>query len=109
MAEEKQEQVVEFDPEQLQELMSVPEQLPPIEIDVEDYNQEEFQRGIKDSSYLAGQITALLNAGVSEGFVLDFLLNQATIDHNIKAAEVNKEMNIEIAKNQRITVEKNEL
>ncbi|WP_310877150.1 hypothetical protein [Priestia megaterium] len=109
MAEEKQEQVVEFDTEQLQELMNVSEQLPPIEIQMEDYDQDEFHRGIKDSSYLAGQITALLNAGVSEGFVLDFLLNQATIDHNIRAAEINKEMNIEIAKNQRITVEKNEL
>lgn len=109
MAEEKQEQVVEFDADQLQELMNVSEQLPPIEIDVEDYDQAEFQRGIDDSSYLAGQITALLNAGVSEGFVLDYLLNQATIDHNIKAAEVNKEMNIEIAKNQRIVAEKHEL
>jgi len=109
MAEEKQEQVVELDPEQLQELMGTPDQLPPIEIDMKDYDVEEFQRGIKETSHLVGAITALLNAGVSEGFVLDYLLNQATIEHNLKAAKVNKEMNIEIAKNQRIVAEKNEL
>ncbi len=54
-------------------------------------------------------ITALLNSGVDQNFVLDYLLNKQTIEHNIKTAEINKEMNIEIAKNQRLVAEKHEL
>lgn len=110
MEKQANEQFVEIDAEQLQELMDgSDDKLPPIEIPMEFYDTEEFHKGIKETSYLSGVITALLNTGVSEGFVLDYLLNKETIKHNIKTAEINKEMNIEIAKNQRIVTEKHEL
>jgi hypothetical protein len=106
---EEQEKVLEIDAEQLEEFMNVPENLPPIEIGLEDYDLEEFQRGIKETSHLAGVITALFNTGVSESFILDFLMNKDSIEHSIKVSNINKEMNIEVAKNAKLTQEKYEL
>lgn len=100
------EEMQEYDIEQLQELLGgSDDKLPPITIDLEHYDEEEFHRGIKETSYLSGKITALLNCGLSEQTVLDYLLNEATIDYNLKAANVN----LEIAKIQRATQEKAEL
>ena len=101
------EEMMEFDPEQLQELLggSESEKLPPIVLDVEEYDESEFNRGIKETSYLVGKVTALLNCGLSESTVLDYLLNEATIDYNLKAAGIN----LEIAKIQRATQDKAEL
>lgn len=109
MTEQNNEQVLEIDTEQLQEFMEVSDKLPLIEINLEDYDMDEFQRGISDASYVSGYIVALLNTGLSEAAVMDFLLNQETIKHNLETARINKEMNIEMSKNQRIQVEKNEL
>lgn len=106
------EQVLELDAEQLEEYMSdieIPDKLPPIVLSVEDYDQSEFQRGIDEMSYSAGMITALLNCGVSESFVLDFLLSKDTIAHNIKAAEISKDMHVEVAKTTKGTNDKFEL
>jgi hypothetical protein len=111
MEEQKQEEILEIDADQLEQFMSGSEsdKLPPIEIPFEFYDADEFHKGLKDTSYLAGVITAMLNAGVDQGFVLDYLLNKETIKHNIKAAEVNKEMNIEISKNAKTASDKLEL
>lgn len=110
MTEQNNEEVLEMDVEQLQELIGgSDDKLPLIEIDMEDYKIEEFQRGIHDASYISGYIVALLNTGLSEGALMEFLLNQETIKHNLETARINKEMNVEIAKNQRIVAEKNEL
>jgi hypothetical protein len=109
--EEKKEEILEIDADQLQELMNNADidKLPPIEIGFEDYDVKEFERGLHDTSYLAGCVTALLNAGVSESFVLDYLLNKETIKHNLETARINKEMNIEMSKNQKASQEKYEL
>jgi hypothetical protein len=109
--EEKKEEILEIDADQLQELMNVDDidKLPPIVIPLEDFDAEEFQRGIHETSYVAGQITALFNAGLSESSVLDYLLSTQTIKHNIEVARINKEMNIEMSKNQKASQEKYEL
>jgi hypothetical protein len=109
MTEQPKEQVLEIDADQLQGLMSESDILPPIEIPMEWYDTVEFHKGIHEASYLAGKITALLNAGVSESFVLDYLLNQATIEHNLETARINKEMNVEVSKNAKVTQDKYEL
>jgi hypothetical protein len=111
MTEQNKEEILEIDSDQLQELLSGSDsdKLPPFEIDLSDYDVEEFKRGIKETSYLAGVITAILNTGVSESFVLDYLLSKETIAHNLKTAEINKEMNIEISKNHKAAAEKYEL
>lgn len=112
MEENKKEEILEIDAEQLEEFMDgmdIPDKLPQIILSVGDYDQNEFQRGIDEMSYSAGVITALLNAGVSESFVLEFLLSKDTIAHNIKAAEISKDMHVEVAKTTKGASEKYEL
>ncbi|MGM7720505.1 hypothetical protein [Metabacillus sp. Hm71] len=110
MEEQNKEEILELDPEQLEELLGgSDDKLPPIEIPMEFYDADEFHRGIEDTSHLAGVITALLNTGVDQGFVLDYLLNKQTIEHNLETARITKEMNIEIAKHQKLSAEKQEL
>lgn len=106
---EQNEQILELSQEQLNELMEVSDKLPPLEIPFEFYNEEQFYKGIEDISYICGQITALFNVGLSEQAVMDFIINKENIKYNSEANIVNKEMNIEIAKQQRIVAEKHEL
>lgn len=110
MSEQNKEEILEIGSEELQELLGASDdKLPPIEIPMEWYDTDEFHKGIHEGSYLAGYITSLLNVGVSESFVLDLLMNKETIKHNIEVAKINKEMNIEMSKNQKATQEKYEL
>jgi hypothetical protein len=111
MTDQIKEEILEIDSEQLEELLggSDNDKLPPIEIPFEFFDEKEFYRGIDDTSHLAGVVTALLNTGLSEQAVMDYLLNKATIEHNIRAAEINRDMNVEVARNQRLVAEKHEL
>lgn len=93
----------------LEDLVENTNILPPIEIDLDTYNQEAFMKGIDDSSHLAGYITSILNSGVSEEFVLTYLINKETIEYNLKSIELNNATQIEIAKNQKVLLEKQEL
>jgi hypothetical protein len=100
--------------EQLEELMQEMgseenENLPKIMIDMQDYDIDQFTKGIHDTSHLAGVVTALLNTGVSESFVLDYLLSKDSIAHNIEIANINKAMNVEMSKNKQAAQEKYEL
>jgi hypothetical protein len=111
MTEQNKEEILEIDEEQLdqlQELLSGSEsdKLPPIVLDIEAYDADEFDRGIKEASYIAGVVTALLNAGVTEGFALDYILNKETIKHNLETAKINKDMHVEISKNHKAAEEK---
>lgn len=103
------EQELDIDLSELVGESDITNTLPPIELDMEDFDIDEFERGISDTSYDAGVITTLLNTGVTEGFVLDYLLNKATIDHNIQLAKLNNETQIQISKNQKIALDKQEL
>jgi hypothetical protein len=109
MEEQIKEEILEIDEDQLQELLSGSDKLQPIELDLDEFDEEEFNRGVKETSYIAGVITAFLNTGVSESFVLDYLLSKDSIAHNIKVAEINKSMNIEVAKNAKLAQDKYEL
>jgi hypothetical protein len=111
MTDQIKDEILEIDSDQLEELLggSDNDKLPPIEIPFEFFDEKEFYRGINETSYLVGVITALFNAGVGEGFILDYLLNKETIKHNLEAANINKDMNVEVARNQRLMAEKHEL
>lgn len=85
------------------------DRLPPIEIDLDTYDEDKFFNGIDDASYLSGYITGLLNAGVSEDFVLTFLINEKTIEYNLKTIEMNNATQVEIAKHQKVILEREEL
>jgi hypothetical protein len=82
------------------------EMFPVIEIGMEDYDQDEFNRGIKDASYISGFFSACKNSGMYSADIISILLNRETIDHNINTANINKEMNIEMSKNQSIQIDK---
>jgi hypothetical protein len=111
MTEQNKEEILEIDAEQLQELIggSADDKLPPIEIPFEFYDTDEFYRGIHETSYLAGKITAILNAGFSEASALDLILSMETVKHNIKVAEINRETSVEVSKNAKLSQEKYEL
>ena len=83
--------------------------LPPIEIDIDTYNQELFFKGIDDASYESGYITGLLNTGMNTEEVLTYIINKQTIEYNLKSIELNNATQIEIAKNQKVLLEKEEL
>jgi len=104
---------VELTSEELGELLSgsedMDDKLPPFLMELEDYDVEEFKRGIHESSYLAGKITAILNAGFSESSALDLILSMETVKHNIEVAKLNKEMNVEMSKNAKASQDKYEL
>lgn len=87
-----------MDQRQIAELMAEPSSNPNVVLELEDYDMDDFQKGIDDHSYISGAITAILNTGVSEQFALEYLLNKDTINYNLKASEVNKELNIKLAK-----------
>jgi hypothetical protein len=105
--------MVELTSEELGELLSGSEQtddkLPPFLMELEDYDLDEFKRGLKETSYLAGKITAILNAGFSEASALDLILSMETVKHNIKVAEINRETSVEVSKNAKLSQEKYEL
>lgn len=86
-----------------QELTEV---VPPIYIETDnldnvEYDQEDFARGVKDISYLCGQITALVNTGLPPEVALDYLfnlkLNNDNIENSIKLTELNSETQIKCA------------
>lgn len=83
--------------------------LPPFELELEDYNTESFIKGIDDASHICGVITAMLNTGVSEEFILTYLINKENIQCTLDSIKMNNETNIEIGKNQKIMLEKQEL
>lgn len=100
------EKVLDCDVDQLGELLDgESENLPKIEIPFEFYDDKQFMKGIEETSHLSGRITAMLNTGLSSELVMDFLLTEMTINHNLQVAEINRD----IAKNQKATQDKFEL
>ena len=90
------------------------ELLPPIELDIQNLedcqiDKKEFQKGIKRGSELAGYFTVLKNAGVDSNTILQMILNEQTIQHNIDMAKINNEAQIEIVEKQQIVLEKQQV
>lgn len=89
--------------------------LPPIEIykdnleDVLEYDSKEFAKGIKESSKIAGYITGLLNAGLSNEQVLTYIMNKDVIANNDKLSERGSDTQLKMAKLQSIIAEKNQI
>ena len=66
------------------------------------YNAESFQAGVDEYSSIAGEITALINAGLTPELPLGYIVNMET-------AIMTKEMNIEMAKHGAIAKDKSEM
>lgn len=78
-------------------------------VDIAEYDVEEFKRGLKDISYLAGKLTGLINAGLDMETVLTIISNEQNIQHNIEVAKINGEYNVRVAEKQKMVIENQQL
>lgn len=69
------------------------------------YDKKEFDKGIKDYSYVAGAISSLLNAGLSSTDALNYIINRETIEHNFKLQEIINANNKEVAEIQELKIQ----
>jgi len=80
---------------------------------VEDSNiqldSDEFKRGLKDSSYLSGFYTGLINSGISMDDSITLILNKMNVDHSVQITNINANSSIEASKNATILKEKDML
>ena len=68
-----------------------------------EYDKKEFQKGLKDISYVCGMITGLMNIGVCAVDALTYVINEHTFDNSI---EVNKLLNeLELNKTKVLMIE----
>ena len=68
-----------------------------------EYDKKEFQKGLKDVSYVCGMITGLMNIGVCAVDALTYVINEHTFDNSI---EVNKLLNeLELNKTKVLMIE----
>lgn len=72
-------------------------------------DDEKFQDGLDDISFVCGQITGLINIGIDPVDALNYLVNLDVLKNNLEMGKVNKETSIQVAKEQSIQVEKNSL
>lgn len=87
-----------------------------VNIDIENLNditfsKESFQKGVNKMSKLCGMISALVNVGIPPDMALNYLAtqkaNKATIDMSLKTIEMQTQANIESAKYEYCTTQKN--
>jgi hypothetical protein len=86
----------------------------PINIDIAnlegiEYDVAEFQKGLNDYSYIAGAITALKNVGLNNENIIAYLTTVDVLKSNIKVAEIGKDSDIEVSKNQNALIAKNQI
>jgi len=98
----------------MEELMNSVSTIPPMELDISNlsaikYDKKEFQIGINSMSLFAGAITSLINCGLSSHDALDFLVNERTIDMNLKLNAENNKTSIIISKNQAVQIDKTQI
>lgn len=68
-----------------------------------EFDKKEFQKGLKDVSYVCGMITGLMNIGVCAVDALTYVINEHTFDNSI---EVNKLLNeLELNKTKVLMIE----
>ena len=62
------------------------------------YDNEAFQNGINDYSYICGAITAICNTGVKPDVAIEYIVNKETIKHNLEVTKIGANATIEAAK-----------
>lgn len=74
-----------------------------------EYDEDNFQEGLDDISYVCGMITGLINTGLSPQDALGYVMNGEILMNNVEISKINKEASIKVAKEQAIMVDKNSL
>lgn len=74
-----------------------------------EFNEDEFQKGLKEVSYYCGMYTGLINAGVPVDDATGFLFNHMSMTMNIKISEITANASIESSKNTSIKIDNQSL
>jgi len=69
-------------------------------------DKNEFMRGLKDSSYVSGIYTGLLNSGISVEDAVEIVIGKLNIEHSLEVAKINANASIESSKNATLVKEK---
>lgn len=72
-------------------------------------NSKNFQNGCNDASYYCAFYTSLINAGISNTFAQECVMNKMTCDFNLDLAKANNKASMEISKNQTIQIKNQEI
>ena len=98
-------------PELQEEFVTYFEPIPIFKEYLEDigYDEDEFENGVNSISFDCGQITALLNIGLSIEDALAYLTNKLLMQNSIDLAKINQNTSVLVAKEQSIQTEKNTL
>jgi hypothetical protein len=76
--------------------------------DVE-FDKDEFKRGLKEGSYVAGLFTALINSGIDLESATTFILNNQNIEMNTEITKIQTNAQIEASKNKSVVIESQQL
>lgn len=109
---ENQEQFIDISEltEQLQQVNINPIELPIDNLqEVIEYDKNEFEKGIRSMSFLAGELTALLNTGITKEDAVTILVNKDNIEHAQKLQQMINENNIKVVEKQAEKVQNQEL
>ena len=72
-------------------------------------DKDEFAKGVKDFSYIAGAFTVMNNVGYPKDLIHEYLINESTIKHNQQLQQMNNESSEKIAKIQEVKIEQSQI
>ena len=72
-------------------------------------DKDEFAKGVKDFSYIAGAFTVMNNVGYPKDLIHEYLINERTIKYQLTLNEQTCKNNKEVARIQEIKTEQNQI
>ena len=72
-------------------------------------DKNEFKKGIKQYSAIAGAFTVLNSVGYPKDLIHEMILNDKTIQHNQQLQQMNNESSEKIAKIQEVKIEQSQI
>lgn len=72
-------------------------------------DKNEFKKGIKQYSAIAGAFTVLNSVGYPKDLIHEMILNDRTISHNQQLQQMNNESSEKIAKIQEVKIEQSQI
>ena len=72
-------------------------------------DKNEFKKGIKQYSAIAGAFTVLNSVGYPKDLIHEMILNDRTIQHNQQLQQMNNESSEKIAKIQEVKIEQSQI
>lgn len=92
--------------DQLQQMNLNPIELPIDNLqDIIEYDKDEFVKGVKSMSFMAGQLTALINSGITKEDAVTILVNKDNINHAKMIQQMINDNNVQVAEKQSIRID----